>query len=65
MKKLSRDEMKKVMGGNNAPGCEGNQSTYICGTRINGNQCFTDICFCNGTPVLGGCDYPTPCNEMP
>ena len=58
MKKLTRDDLKKVMGGYNAPGggCgeyEG-QTTFICGTRTNAGTCYIDICLCNGTPV--GCN---------
>ncbi len=60
MKKLSRDEMKNVMGGTNA-GCgqyQG-QTTFICGTRVSGGACYVDICYCNGTVVPGGCEVPS------
>ncbi len=67
MKKLSRDEMKKVMGGTNASaGCgeyEG-QTTFTCGTNQSGNSCTIDICYCNGTPVPYGCGVQVPCSEI-
>jgi len=60
MKKFKRDELKHLMGGYYAtvgpcddyPG----QSTYICGTRLDGNNCYADYCHCNGNPVADGCD---------
>lgn len=68
MKKLSRSEMKNVMGGINAePGCgqyEG-QTTWICGWTGGpaNTNCTIDICFCDGRPPV--CDYPRPCDVQP
>jgi hypothetical protein len=59
MKKLSREQLKNVVGGNppeNGCGQYQGQTTYTCGTRINEGVCYIDICFCNGTPVPGGCN---------
>ena len=57
MKKLSRDEMKKVMGGSNGCGEYEGQTTYICGWRNDPNDgCHVDYCYCNGTVVPEGCD---------
>ena len=47
MKKLSRNEMKNVLGGNNVPIGEGCIDQYVSGCRISGNASADEKC-CSG-----------------
>ncbi len=57
---LSREQMKKVMGG---CGSGGGGSAYLCGTRYYDGQCYCDFCDSSThQPVY--CDVPCPVSPV-